>query len=392
MEIKPLYFSPDGQIKQAKAGDTLPFPVQAIEIEYVTLQQACAVNTCCIIVDQTAIPINSVSLPLVNYRKLPFIDCIILEAENVGDTVKAAITHGKVYDTTSLINYISNDILYLGSNSLFTTTKPSLVNGDNYSVIVGRMVNQYQFIFDPQEPIDLNAGGGQGGNVPSPAGNPDTWLFTDGNNINWRKIKASDITPDFALTSFSCSTPTLEVGYSVSSFIFNYSSNETSASASISDNFYNLSTVVSTTSPITYNRSFSRNTVGSYSFALTVHNSSNSSSSLSISVTWLIRRYYGSQTKWNRISDLQTFVKALNQTDLASNKNLTYNTNCGTGQNIYYVIPASFGTVSFWVNGFQGGFSKISSINITNQYGITSLYDIYESDNSNLGDTTVNIT
>jgi len=67
----------------------------------------------------------------------------------------------------------------------------------------------------------------------------------------------------------------------------------------------------------------------------------------------------------------------------------TFNVNAGTGEYIYISFPSSFGTPTFYVGGFEGGFSKISTISFTNSYGITTNYDIYQSDNVSLGATTV---
>ena len=43
----------------------------------------------------------------------------------------------------------------------------------------------------------------------------------------------------------------------------------------------------------------------------------------------------------------------------------------------------------FKVGGFEGGFSKVSTILFTNIYNFTENYDMYRSDNVNLGDITV---
>ena len=63
--------------------------------------------------------------------------------------------------------------------------------------------------------------------------------------------------------------------------------------------------------------------------------------------------------------------------------------NCGEGQYIFYCVPASFGSCSFKVGGFEGGFNKVDTIQFTNASGYTESYDIYKSTNSNLGNTTV---
>ena len=392
-EIYPLYYDPSGQIKRAKAGDTLPFPVQSVEIEYVTLHVAATPNTCCIIVDQTAIPVNSVNMPSVNYRTEPFVDCIILEGGNVGDRVKAAVTHGKVYSTTTSIDYVDSDILYLGQNSLVTFDPPSLANNDRWSVIVGRFVNGSQFIFDPQKPIDLQSGGtGGGGNIPSPLGKPNTWLYTpDGSSIIWKELKVTDLAQPFAISSLSPSTSILEVGQSISNVSFSYSTNEIVSTSLMIDSQYNINTVVANTSPFTYAKTFSRLTQGGVSFTLTCKNKDLESSSISTSINWLIRRYYGASTIYSSSQPLEDFVKSLVSSDLASNKNMSYTVNCGANQKIYLAIPVSFGTPIFYVGGFAGGFHLLGNTNVINQYNVSMQYQIWESDNLNLGNTIVSV-
>ncbi|WP_157796132.1 hypothetical protein [Thomasclavelia cocleata] len=52
-------------------------------------------------------------------------------------------------------------------------------------------------------------------------------------------------------------------------------------------------------------------------------------------------------------------------------------------------MPARYGAVNFNVGGFDGGFTKVATIEFTNASGYTENYDIYKSDNANLGTQTV---
>lgn len=71
-----------------------------------------------------------------------------------------------------------------------------------------------------------------------------------------------------------------------------------------------------------------------------------------------------------------------------ANKLLSKNRYCNITINaknyIYIFIPIKYGTPSFFVGGFEGGFQKVGNCiyNTTN-------YDIWRSDNSNLGQTTI---
>lgn len=76
---------------------------------------------------------------------------------------------------------------------------------------------------------------------------------------------------------------------------------------------------------------------------------------------------------------------------LSGSKSRTFSANAGTNQYIYYCLPSRLGIPSFNVNGFDGGFLKVSTISFTNASNYTENYDIYKSENSNLGNTTVKV-
>ena len=82
------------------------------------------------------------------------------------------------------------------------------------------------------------------------------------------------------------------------------------------------------------------------------------------------------------------FIKTLSK-ELSSSKGKTFTVDCGEGQFIFYCVPTRFGSCSFKVGGFEGGFNKVSTIQYTNSSGYTENYDVYKSSNSNLGNTTV---
>jgi len=384
MKINPLYLSENGEILESQPGDSLDIPVISDDTEYVTLLVAANPNSCCAIVDETATPINSVNLPHMNYRTQPFIDCVILESGGPGDKVKAAVTNGKVYTTPLSIHYSSNDIVYLGQDSKLTTTPPSLLNGDKWQVIVGRLVNLNSFIFNPQTPIDLTTVN-PGGVLPSPVGHGGEALFSDGLIALFRKIKQSDIKPTFIITSITL----LEVGEHLINPNFTFTCNDIIGSLEIMDNYNNIPLPIDPPdSPYSYIIDYTSVTIGAILFTLTAHDSSGSPASDTASVSWLIKRYYGKSIKYTS-GPLDTFITNLDQSDLSSNKESTFSTNPGNGENIYFAIPVSFGIPVFLFGSLVGGFHLLNTINITNNYGITISYNIYESDNSNLGLITV---
>ncbi len=85
-----------------------------------------------------------------------------------------------------------------------------------------------------------------------------------------------------------------------------------------------------------------------------------------------------------------TFILKLSKT-LTNSKSGSFTVNCGDGQYIFFAIPTRFGEPKFTVGGFEGGFSLVATIDFTNSSNYTEPYNIYKSENSNLGNTTVKV-
>lgn len=96
-------------------------------------------------------------------------------------------------------------------------------------------------------------------------------------------------------------------------------------------------------------------------------------------------RYHGVSAEGTYDSD---FIMKLTKT-LTNNRQNTFSVSCGDGQHVYFAIPTRFGTPTFSVGGFSGGFIKVSTLDFTNKFGYTEPYDIWKSENSNLGKITV---
>ena len=381
MQIKPLYRDPaTGYLVEAQSGDSLNTATVAVFNEYIALIQNTATNTCCAIVDYTAIPITSNNIPTNILRTSPSIDCIILESGNEGDTVLIAATHGKLYTTPTSIDYTTSDTLYLSNTGTITTIAPSLSNGDHWLVRVGRLVNHFQFIFDPQPPVDLTSGSGYTGDIPTLSANK--WLWNDGNALFWKSIKASDIAANAAITSFNISTSSLEVGQSINTPSFTASYNETPTSCTLRDNVNNTLQTLTNVNSFSSNYNFIKSSPGSVSFTLDAVMSSESTANTNLN--WYYRLYYGAAIGLTAPSDLE-----YNQ--LSSGFAGTFNVNAGTNEFIYISFPSSFGTPTFYVGGFEGGIKFLKTISYTNPYGVIISYDIYQSDNQGLGNTTVTI-
>lgn len=167
----------------------------------------------------------------------------------------------------------------------------------------------------------------------------------------------------------------LEKGFVVNNVTFNWTYNKDI----VSQKFDSVSLDTSSRS---YNHTLAFNSNKTFTLSA---NDGKKDFSKSIGFTFLNGRYWGVSNAEEYDSE---FVKTLTK-ELSSSMSKTFTVNCGEGQHIFYCIPTSFGTPTFTVGGFSGGFNKVDTIQYSNNYGYVESYDIWKSTNSNLGATTV---
>ena len=122
-------------------------------------------------------------------------------------------------------------------------------------------------------------------------------------------------------------------------------------------------------------------------YTLAATSNSDIKKSKSATITFANGVYYGKSTTSTYDSAL---INSLTK-QLSNSKGRTITVNAGAGEYIFYCIPSRLGTCSFNVGGFDGGFSKVATVNFTNSDNYAENYDIYKSDNANLGNTNVTI-
>ena len=175
-------------------------------------------------------------------------------------------------------------------------------------------------------------------------------------------------------TTYSGGT-TLEMGTVLASVTFNWTYNKDITSQAFAN--VNLDPSIRT---YTYNRGIFNTTT----LSLTASDGKNSCSK-SITFTYANRIFYG-------VSSTNTYnvalLKSLSNT-LSNSKARSFTVNAGSNQYIFYAVPTRLGGCKFAVHGFEGGFEKVATISYTNSQSYTESYDIYKSDNPNLGNTTV---
>ena len=175
-------------------------------------------------------------------------------------------------------------------------------------------------------------------------------------------------------TTYSGGT-TLEMGTVLSSVTFNWAYNKNITSQAFAN--VSLDTNVRI---YTYTKGIFNTTT----LNLTASDGKNSCSR-SITFTYANRIFYG-------VSNTSTYnvalLRSLSNT-LSNSKARSFTVNAGSNQHIFYAVPTRLGGCKFAVHGFEGGFEKVATISYTNSQTYTESYDIYKSDNPNLGNTTV---
>ena len=167
----------------------------------------------------------------------------------------------------------------------------------------------------------------------------------------------------------------------IAPIIFNWSLNKTVVNQVISD----IGNIPVGTFTTKYNNSIASNKT----FTLTVSDNKNNTATRSITFSFLYPKYYGAVVEPDVYDN--DFILNLSGYKLASSRNGTFNVNAGTNEYIYFCIPIKWGTPTFNVGGFDGGFFKVAEINFTNNSGHTEPYSIWRSDNLSLGSQTVTV-
>lgn len=125
----------------------------------------------------------------------------------------------------------------------------------------------------------------------------------------------------------------------------------------------------------------------SINIVITATDERDAQASRTLNITFQPRAYWG--VAQNKEFYDSADILALSESALTSTRTRNINVNAGEGEHIIYAIPANFGTPTFKINGFEGGFVKVSTIDFTNASGYMQNYDVYKSVNPNLGNTQV---
>ncbi len=242
------------------------------------------------------------------------------------------------------------------------------------------IVNQFIFIDGEFKSLGSASGGSIGGVVEA-----DDTLYTNAtlNSVaNVKEALDSIIEKIYyvatAISSFTCvpSKTTYELGEKIDTLNLSWVYNK-----EIESQMLNRVELDKTIRSATYNNISANQT---YSLEAT---DGKTTTSKSIAISFMNGRYHGVAAEGEYDS---TFILKLSK-NLTTSKNCSFTVTCGVDRYVFFAIPTRFGTPKFVVGGFEGGFALVSTIDFTNASGYTEPYNIYKSDNPNLGNITVSV-
>lgn len=183
------------------------------------------------------------------------------------------------------------------------------------------------------------------------------------------------------ITKIANNVSTVEIGTVVNEVVVSWTLNKEPASQTLDGETVEVSARSKTLS----NLSLGANRT----FTLAVTDERDATDSASTTVSFVNGVYYGVVES---DADIDS-AKILTMTrKLQSSKGVTFTVDAGEAQQILYAIPTRYGTPNFNVGGFEGGFSLAKTFDFTNGSGYTESYDVWLSENTGLGSTTVKAT
>jgi len=230
---------------------------------------------------------------------------------------------------------------------------------------------------------------GSGGGMPAPTGNDGYALVEVGGVAAFRPIQGGYVDPAFGVSGFNLASlsQSQEVGDTVTDPALNASYTGAPDTAEVVDDQGNPALDVSATpNNFTYSHAYTK-TANNAAVLLTLSAVKGAESgSRNLSVYWRPRGYWGIGPAG---INTQTGIKSLANQPLMASRALAFSAVAGGAQYIYFAVPVSYGPVTFFVDGWEGGFEAPIVVPVTNDFGVTQNYNLYRSTNPNLGSTAV---
>lgn len=202
-----------------------------------------------------------------------------------------------------------------------------------------------------------------------------------------KKIKDEYVTKEefnykpITINSFTNDKNTLEIGTKVTEITLNWTLSKNPKTMTIdSESITPVSTRTKTYS--------GQNITTNKTYTLKVTDEKDATATKTTSISFVNGVYWGAKAAPSNYDS--AFILGLSKA-LQGSKGKTFTVDAAAGQHIFYAVQSRYGTCTFNVGGFDGGFTKVATIEFTNSSGYTESYDIYKSVNAGLGNTTVTV-
>ena len=204
----------------------------------------------------------------------------------------------------------------------------------------------------------------------------------------WSRLTSDMILPSFVVTLSGGLN--VEVGQTITTPAFTATYNRTPVSVFLTDSNGSPTKDVSPTpNSFSSNSTITKNTVNAQVTFTNTANDGNVTRSGNTNYNWYQKNYSGVGTAGQTTAAFILSLTGVLSPVLAN----TFVVTAGASQKIYFACRSAYGTPTFTVGGFSGGFNLVSNtISVTNSNGFTENYALYESTNLNLGTTTVVVT
>lgn len=224
--------------------------------------------------------------------------------------------------------------------------------------------------------------------VSSTAPTNDYVLAYNSTSNKWEPSPRNGIT----VSTFVATTNLLEVDQTIVTPAFTATYTVVPTTAALTDNVGSPSkNVIGSPGSFTSNGTFQKTSFGqSVVFTISVTVGS-SSASKNVSITWGQKNYWGVGAA-GQTGGL--FIVSLATSAVAISRNASASFNASSVQKIYYATRSAYGTPTFKdaATGFGFAITKSGDFSVTNGFGFSENYQLWESDNLGLGTITMDVT